>query len=70
MPLPEGAKSSYGGDVAQQVNVYIASDALPSLRKFLVDSDKILAACNQIVYNIVNPALKGKARCVPLYTIL
>ncbi|OJT08448.1 Protein dopey [Trametes pubescens] len=66
LPLPEGAKSSYGGDVTQQVNVYIASDALPSLRKFLVDSDKILAACNQIVYNIVNPALKGKARPLDL----
>lgn len=45
-----------------QVNSYIASDALPGLRKFLIDSDKILAACNQIVYNIVNSALKGKAR--------
>ena len=50
-----------------QVNSYVASDALPSLRKFLVDSDKILAACNQIVYNIVNPALKGKARYVRLW---
>ena len=45
-----------------QVNSYIASDALPGLRKFLIDSDKILAACNQIVYNVVTPALKGKAR--------
>ncbi|KAI0361079.1 hypothetical protein OH77DRAFT_1391372 [Trametes cingulata] len=62
LPLPDGAKSTYSGDVAQKVNAYIASDALPSLRKFLVDSDKISAACNQIVYNIVGPALKGKAR--------
>ncbi|KAI0660570.1 Dopey, N-terminal-domain-containing protein [Cubamyces menziesii] len=66
LPLPDGGKSAYAGDVAQQVNSYVASDALPSLRKFLVDSDKILAACNQIVYNIVNPALKGKARPLDL----
>ncbi|KAI0639909.1 Dopey, N-terminal-domain-containing protein [Trametes polyzona] len=67
LPLPSDApKSSYAGDLAQQVNSYIASDALPSLRKFLVDSDKILAACNQIVYNIVNPALKGKSRPLDL----
>lgn len=45
-----------------KVNSYIASDALPHLRKFLIDSDKILAACNQIIYNIVTPALKGKSR--------
>ncbi|KAI0375501.1 hypothetical protein BV20DRAFT_986250 [Pilatotrama ljubarskyi] len=66
LPLPDGAKPGYGGDLAQKVNLYIASDALPSLRKFLVDSDKILAACNQIVYNIVGPALKGKARPLDL----
>ncbi|KAH9858301.1 Dopey, N-terminal-domain-containing protein [Lenzites betulinus] len=66
LPLPEATKVNYGADVQQQVNSYIASDALPNLRKFLVDSDKILAACNQIVYNIVNPALKGKARPLDL----
>ncbi|RDX51932.1 hypothetical protein OH76DRAFT_1400831 [Lentinus brumalis] len=66
LPLPDGVKSSYGTDVVQQVNSYIASDALPSIRKFLIDSDKILAACNQVVYNIVNPALKGKARPLDL----
>lgn len=45
-----------------QVNSYIASETLPNMRKFLIDSDKILSACNQIVYNIISPALKGKAR--------
>ncbi|KAI0756510.1 Dopey, N-terminal-domain-containing protein [Daedaleopsis nitida] len=62
LPLPDNVKVTYGTDVVQQVNSYIASDALPNIRKFLIDSDKILTACNQIVYNIVNPALKGKAR--------
>ncbi|KAI9057020.1 hypothetical protein FKP32DRAFT_1598504 [Trametes sanguinea] len=66
LPLPDGTKVTYAGDVAQQVNSYIASDAIPSLRKFLMDSDKILAACNQIVYNVVGPALKGKARPLDL----
>ncbi|KAI0718921.1 Dopey, N-terminal-domain-containing protein [Cerioporus squamosus] len=59
LPLSDGVKTSYGTDVVQQVNSYIASDALPSIRKFLIDSDKILAACNQVVYN-------GKARPLDL----
>ncbi|KAH9920216.1 Dopey, N-terminal-domain-containing protein [Epithele typhae] len=62
LPLPDAGKATYGSDVSQQVNSYIASDALPNMRKLLIDSDKVLAACNQIVYNIVTPALKGKAR--------
>ncbi|EJF67133.1 hypothetical protein DICSQDRAFT_151482 [Dichomitus squalens LYAD-421 SS1] len=62
LPLPDSVRPTYSTDVVQQVNSYIASDALPSLRKFLIDPDKILAACNQIIYNIITPALKGKAR--------
>ena len=28
-----------------------------------MDNDKIINACNNIVYYIVNPALRGKTRC-------
>ncbi|KAI8981167.1 Dopey, N-terminal-domain-containing protein [Trametes punicea] len=66
LPMSDPAKVAYAGDVVQQVNCYIASNALPSLRKFLVDPDKILAVCNQIVYNIVGPAMKGKSRPLDL----
>lgn len=43
----------------------MASSVVPNLRKFLVDNDKIAAACNNIVYYIVNPAMKGKSRLIP-----
>lgn len=47
-----------------QVNEYIATSVLPDLRRLLVDNDKVLTACTSIAYNIINPSLKGKTRCV------
>ena len=35
---------------------------LPNLRKFLVDNDKVLAACTNIIYYIVAPAIKVKSK--------
>lgn len=32
-----------------------------------MENDKIISACNNIVYYIVNPALRGKTRCGQLY---
>ncbi|OBZ78644.1 Protein dopey-1 [Grifola frondosa] len=60
--LPDSIKLAYSTDLIEQINLYISSDVLPNLRKFLMEPDKILAACNQIVYNIIVPSLKGKAR--------
>ncbi len=33
-----------------------------NLRRVLMENDKIVSACNNIVYYIVNPALRGKTR--------
>lgn len=41
---------------------YIGDTALPRLRKFLVDNDRVLTACTNIMYYIVSPALKLKIR--------
>lgn len=60
--LSESSKPAYGIDLIEQVNLYIASSMLPNMRKFLVEGDKIVSACNSVVYNVVNPALKGKTR--------
>lgn len=51
-----------------QVNEYIAKNVLPDIRRLLVDNDKVLAACSSIAYNIINPSLKGKTRCVIVCT--
>ncbi|KAI0964349.1 hypothetical protein AcW1_001188 [Taiwanofungus camphoratus] len=60
--LLDPIKPAYGVDIVEQVNLYIAAHVLPNLRKFLMEGDKILSVCNNIVYNIVSPSLKGKSR--------
>jgi len=47
-----------------KINSFIASNVLPLLRRILLDSDKILSLCTNIVYYIVNPAMKSRAMCV------
>lgn len=46
----------------KQVTQYIAQQVVPSMRRFLMDNDKVLASCINMVYYIVTPSLKGKAR--------
>ncbi|TCD67610.1 hypothetical protein EIP91_012242 [Steccherinum ochraceum] len=60
--LPDALKPAWGLEVVDRVNIYIASDVIPNLRKFLADSDKVLAVCSSIVSSIVNPAMKGRSR--------
>ncbi|KAJ7750196.1 Dopey, N-terminal-domain-containing protein [Mycena metata] len=49
-------------ELASQVNLFIATTAIPSMRRFLMDNDKVVASCTNIVYYIVTPAMKGKSR--------
>ncbi|KAF7307364.1 Dopey-N domain-containing protein [Mycena indigotica] len=48
-------------ELASQINQFIATTAMSGLRKFLMDNDKVVAACTNIVYYIVSPAMKGKS---------
>ncbi|KAF7303085.1 Dopey-N domain-containing protein [Mycena kentingensis (nom. inval.)] len=48
-------------ELASQINQFIATTAMPNLRKFLMDNDKVVASCTNIVYYIVSPAMKGKS---------
>ncbi|ETW86774.1 hypothetical protein HETIRDRAFT_30556 [Heterobasidion irregulare TC 32-1] len=59
-PVPRGNISTIA--LHGQINRYVASTALPSLRRFLMDNDKITAACVNIVYYIITPSMKGKPR--------
>lgn len=47
-----------------QVNTFLATNVLPLLRRILLDPDKILSLCTNIVYYIVNPTMKSSKRCV------
>ncbi|KAH9948184.1 Dopey, N-terminal-domain-containing protein [Amylocystis lapponica] len=68
--LPDSIKPTYNPDLIDQVNRFIASDVLPNLRKFLMEGDKILSACSNIIYNIVAPAMKGKTRPMDVEDII
>jgi hypothetical protein len=56
LPAISWAKTVY------QITAFIASKAVSDLRRFLMDNDKVASACNNIVYYIVNPGIKAKAR--------
>ncbi|KAF9786711.1 Dopey, N-terminal-domain-containing protein [Thelephora terrestris] len=50
----------------QQVTQYIAQHVVPNMRRFLMENDKVLASCINMVYYIVTPSLRGKARTLDL----
>jgi hypothetical protein len=53
-----------------KINSFVATSALPNLRKILVENDKIISACNNIIYYIVNPAMRNKTRCGEKYLLV
>lgn len=62
-PYPPGSTESDGIlTYLKQVTQYIAQHVVPNMRRFLMDNDKALASCINMVYYIVSPSLKGKAR--------
>ncbi|KAJ8084790.1 hypothetical protein PM082_003567 [Marasmius tenuissimus] len=56
------AKSGTPVDIVSQIIEYLASNAVPNLRRFLVESDKVATSCSNIAYYVVTPSLKGKAK--------
>jgi hypothetical protein len=48
--------------IAIQINDFLATALIPNIRKLLVDQDKVATACSNIVYYIIGPTLKGKAK--------
>lgn len=48
--------------MSEQIVDFVATTVVPSLRKFLMDNDRVASACSNIVYYILNPALKAKPR--------
>ncbi|KAJ3723564.1 Dopey, N-terminal-domain-containing protein [Lentinula guzmanii] len=59
---PETPRPGATNEVAMQINEFIAAVAIPYMRRILMDNDKVSSACANIVYYIVNPALKGKTK--------
>jgi hypothetical protein len=49
---------------SHQMAVFFTESVVPNLRRFLVDTDRVLAACSIVNTQMVVPALRSKARCV------
>ncbi|KAG2350958.1 hypothetical protein BDR05DRAFT_955104 [Suillus weaverae] len=60
--LSDNAKPTWGAELPSQITAFIALTAVPELRRFLMDNDKVASACSNIVYYIVSPGIKMKAR--------
>lgn len=60
--LSDNAKPTWGTELPSQITTFIASTVVPELRRFLMDNDKVASACSNIVYYIVSPGIKTKAR--------
>ncbi|KAH7930453.1 hypothetical protein BV22DRAFT_1000727 [Leucogyrophana mollusca] len=60
--LQDTAKPAWSAELPSQICLFIAEAALPNMRKFLMDNDKVASACSNIIYYIVNPTIKLKAR--------
>ncbi|KAF9654142.1 hypothetical protein BDM02DRAFT_3152598 [Thelephora ganbajun] len=63
---PSDSKTHPETEAGEQVTQYIAQQVIPNMRKFLMDSDKVLVSCVNVVYYIVTPSLKGKTRTLDL----
>ncbi|KAI6154002.1 Dopey, N-terminal-domain-containing protein [Pisolithus tinctorius] len=68
--LPDNVKPTLGNELSLQITNFVATTVLPNLRKFLPDNDKVASACSNIVYYVVNPAVKGKSRPLDLNPVV
>lgn len=59
---PDTARQPATSELLFHITSFIARSAVPHLRRFLLENDKVIAMCNNIVYYIVNPAMRGKTR--------
>ncbi|KAH7886231.1 Dopey, N-terminal-domain-containing protein [Phlebopus sp. FC_14] len=66
LSLQDSAKPSWGSELPAQVTNFIATTALPNLRKFLTDNDRVAGACSNIIYYVVTPGLKSKSKPLDL----
>ncbi|KAG8688167.1 hypothetical protein FRC08_011589 [Ceratobasidium sp. 394] len=63
-PAEDSAKVSaaWEFDMPDEVNLFFARRLIPNFRKFMVENDKVIAVCTNIVYYVVNPAIRAKSK--------
>ncbi|KAE9401014.1 hypothetical protein BT96DRAFT_956680 [Gymnopus androsaceus JB14] len=68
--LPDTPKPGATNEVVMQINEFIATVALPDMRRILTDNDKVSSACANIVYYIISPSLKGRSKPMEVEPII
>ncbi|KAG8881950.1 hypothetical protein FRB98_004046 [Tulasnella sp. 332] len=57
-------------DPIPKINSFLATKLLPDLRRFLLDPDRVLTLCTNIVYYVVSPAIRSKAKTLELDSVI
>ncbi|QRW09045.1 hypothetical protein RhiLY_08044 [Ceratobasidium sp. AG-Ba] len=65
-PAEDSAKiaAAWEFDTSDEINLFLARRLIPNLRKFMAENDKVIAVCTNIVYYVVNPAIRAKSKNV------
>ncbi|CAE7181510.1 unnamed protein product [Rhizoctonia solani] len=63
-PADDSAKvtSAWETDLPDEINLFFARRLIPNLRKFMVENDKVINVCTNIVYYVINPAIRSKVK--------
>ncbi|CAE6451535.1 unnamed protein product [Rhizoctonia solani] len=63
-PADDSARvaAAWETDLPDEINLFFARRLIPNLRKFMVENDKVINVCTNIVYYVVNPAIRSKVK--------
>ncbi|KAF8684488.1 Dopey, N-terminal [Rhizoctonia solani] len=63
-PADDSAKvtAAWETDLPDEINLFFARRLIPNLRKFMVENDKVVSVCANIVYYVINPAIRSKVK--------
>ncbi|CAE6478176.1 unnamed protein product [Rhizoctonia solani] len=63
-PADDSAKvaAAWETDLPDEINLFFAKRLIPNLRKFMVENDKVISICTNIVYYVINPAIRSKIK--------
>ncbi|KAJ1302793.1 hypothetical protein OPQ81_003100 [Rhizoctonia solani] len=63
-PADDSAKvtAAWETDLPDEINLFFARRLIPNLRKFMFENDKVIGVCTNIVYYVINPAIRSKVK--------
>ncbi|CAE6407081.1 unnamed protein product [Rhizoctonia solani] len=63
-PADDSARvaAAWETDLPDEINLFFARRLIPNLRKFMVENDKVISICTNMVYYVINPAIRSKVK--------